>query len=479
MYYPNSQNVHPHGPYDNPGFQQDFIYSNIFASAPPPEPQFPAVPHYIPQVSAHHTIPAAQQTKHPVWAGKRKRNILIVTAICVLVVAAIVAAVLAWYFVTNANCDMKCGSSSSCVQSSKWCDGNYDCPSGEDETYCVRLYGPNFELQAYSPVRGRWIPVCSQGWNINFGKATCQELGYSTSSYLTSESTGSVSTGAGSFAVLNTSSPSGSLRTSFSVRDNCPTSRGVSLRCIDCGVRQSSASSSRIVGGVTAQPGNWPWQVGLLSNFRFTCGGSIITSKWIVTAAHCVEGSNANAGVWTVYYGSIYKGQGISSSVERVIAYPGYDTETKHNDIALMKLRSEITFTSTVRPVCLPNDGMIWRAADTCWISGWGAMYEGGSSTEILREASVRLIDRTECNKPSVYNGAITPAMICAGYLTGGIDTCQGDSGGPLVSNTNSLWWLVGDTSWGTGCANRNKPGVYGNVTVFLSWIYHQMQTYR
>lgn len=52
----------------------------------------------------------------------------------------------------------------------------------------------------------------------------------------------------------------------------------------------------------------------------------------------------------------------------------------------------------------------------------------------------------------------------------------QGDSGGPLVTNKNSVWWLVGDTSWGTGCASRNRPGVYGNMTVFTDWIYKNMQ---
>lgn len=51
----------------------------------------------------------------------------------------------------------------------------------------------------------------------------------------------------------------------------------------------------------------------------------------------------------------------------------------------------------------------------------------------------------------------------------------QGDSGGPLVTLKNDIWWLIGDTSWGSGCAKALRPGVYGNVTVFTDWIYQQM----
>ncbi|KAJ8400323.1 hypothetical protein AAFF_G00397060 [Aldrovandia affinis] len=102
-----------------------------------------------------------------------------------------------------------------------------------------------------------------------------------------------------------------------------------------------------------------------------------------------------------------------------------------------------------------------------------------GPSSRFLREALVPLIDRSVCNLPHVYGGAITDTMICAGYLAGGVDSCQGDSGGPLVTEEGSVWWLVGDTSWGYGCALPNNPGVYGNMPAFLSWIYKQMKKYK
>ncbi|XP_016374771.1 trypsin-like [Sinocyclocheilus rhinocerous] len=146
---------------------------------------------------------------------------------------------------------------------------------------------------------------------------------------------------------------------------------------------------------------------------------------------------------------------------EKIIYHSRYRPKGLDNDIALMKLVHPLSFNGFVEPICLPNFGEEFEDGKMCWISGWGATDDGGEGSVSLLSARVPLISAKACSQPEVYQGYISPGMICAGYLDGGTDSCQGDSGGPLACEDSFTWKLVGATSWGQGCAEKNKPGVY------------------
>ncbi|NWJ04775.1 TMPS2 protease, partial [Crypturellus undulatus] len=471
--------------YENHGFQSEKFppaRQPVGANAYPPylSTNVPSVPNYVPRV-------VTCQSSRPVAHSSRRasapiiKKIIIITISILIVICCIIAAFLVWYFVQNRCLGslIECGSSGVCMSASQWCDGVVQCPNGEDENRCVRLYGPDFILEVYSPVSKSWYPVCQDDWNDNYGRIACQDMGYNVNTYYYSKGV-APEVGFKTFMMLNTSAENTDLYRKLYIRLRCSLTNVCICNPLDCGLSTKNANiMSRIVGGSAASLGQWPWQVSLHVEDVHICGGSIITPQWIVTAAHCVEGRYSNPYSWRVYAGILNQKDMIfrdGHGVQKVISHPDYDADSKDNDVALMKLESPLTFNDNVRAVCLPNPGMMFQPNQECWISGWGAEYEGGKTSDSLNSAMVRLIERSKCNSIYMYNGMILPTMICAGFLTGGIDSCQGDSGGPLVTSKNSLWWLVGDTSWGTGCATPNKPGVYGNMTVFTDWIYKIMQ---
>ncbi|GLD57420.1 uncharacterized protein AKAME5_000964700 [Lates japonicus] len=141
----------------------------------------------------------------------------------------------------------------------------------------------------------------------------------------------------------------------------------------------------------------------------------------------------------------------------------------------LFKLSSPVTFTDYIRPVCLAAGGSVFNNGTDSWVTGWGAVKEGG----VNRLPFLKLCKKLRCQfwKPDSVTaclngfGTVTDNMICAGVLAGGKDSCQGDSGGPMVSKKGSVWVQSGIVSFGFGCARPNLPGVYSRVSRYQSWI--------
>ena len=154
--------------------------------------------------------------------------------------------------------------------------------------------------------------------------------------------------------------------------------------------------------------------------------------------------------------------------VVEVIVHENYTLLRKSNDIALLKLATPVNLTGKVGPACLA-DSINSLVNKTCWITGWGTLSSGGSQPSVLMQASVPLVSHQRCQE--AHPGDIDNSMMCAGPDQGGVDACQGDSGGPLVCEFNGKWYLEGVTSWGDGCGDPGKFGVYANVRFFMSWI--------
>ncbi|XP_065818361.1 transmembrane protease serine 3 [Labrus bergylta] len=370
----------------------------------------------------------------------------------------------------------RCGSSSQCVSASAQCDGEVQCENGDDELGCVRLSGGSSVLQVQKG--GVWRTVCSEGWNNLLGLSACRQLGYSRYVESFYVSLTSIEHDLQLYLVSINLSQSEIIKlqnaTAFS-KTQCSSGKVTTLKCLECGSRPRY--NTRIVGGNISRVGQFPWQVSLHFSSEHLCGGSIITSRWILTAAHCVYGF-ADPSMWVVHVGlteqPVHGAQ--SLSVEQIIYHARYRPKGLDYDIALMKLSSPLVFNGLVEPICLPNHREEFQAGTMCWISGWGSTEEEGETSVVLRSATVPLLSTKTCNHPEVYKGLISSWMICAGYLEGGTDSCQGDSGGPLACEHSSVWKLVGATSWGIGCAMRNKPGVYTRITSSLGWIRQQME---
>ncbi|KAF1379975.1 hypothetical protein PFLUV_G00181660 [Perca fluviatilis] len=241
-----------------------------------------------------------------------------------------------------------------------------------------------------------------------------------------------------------------------------------------CGI---TPLNTRIVGGQNAPPGNWPWQASLQTSGSHFCGGSLINSEWVVTAAHCFSSIPASL---TVSLGlQSLQGpnpNGVSRTVTKIIVNPNYNAIANDNDICLLQLSSPVTFTDFIVPICLAAPGSTFFSGVSSWVTGFGNIALGVSLPPPgnLMEVNVPIVGNRQCNCDYGV-GRITNNMICAGLSAGGKDSCQGDSGGPLVSKQGSRWILGGIVSFGDGCAKPNLPGVYTRVSQYQSWINSQI----
>ncbi|XP_068632258.1 CLIP domain-containing serine protease B8-like isoform X2 [Battus philenor] len=255
---------------------------------------------------------------------------------------------------------------------------------------------------------------------------------------------------------------------------------------------------NRIAGGSETELNQFPWTVRLKTTYdfgnnitAFECGGSIISSRYVLTAGHCVSEDGATLRDLVVYMAEYDKRtfprdckvstNGMSSCVnnaavkaEKIIRHSAFDSRTLNNDIALIRLQEFVPFTEFIRPICLPsininNEALFGLPLP---VAGWGR--NGPYVSNVKQSTVLNLVDRNTCLQ---YYPYLQPSHICAVGKTGE-DTCKGDSGGPLMALSGGVYYIVGivsgkrsDVPCGTAV-----PTLYTNVFQNLQWIRAQME---
>ncbi|NXL95192.1 MASP2 protease, partial [Alectura lathami] len=249
-----------------------------------------------------------------------------------------------------------------------------------------------------------------------------------------------------------------------------------------CGMREDGAVE-RIFGGRRAKPGEFPWQVMLISEHGELGGGSLLYDNWVLTAAHVVA-EQRNPSALRVKLGILNKRavQYEEAWAEEIFIHEGYKNDLVNfdNDIALIKLGHKVPINTTIAPICLPGkeERFQMKANAPVTVSGWGRTETRSSSVALLYTELI-VISQKECTDAYAnksLNGSpllVTENMLCAGAEEGGRDACQGDSGGPLVFRDAQTrkWFVAGIVSWALDCAVAGQYGVYTRVTSYIPWI--------
>ena len=236
--------------------------------------------------------------------------------------------------------------------------------------------------------------------------------------------------------------------------------------------------TTKILGGVEAAPGAWPWIAALLyadepnTFYAQYCSGVLIDQRWVLTAAHCVQGMSASeiqvaVGAWDL---TSFTGGRIP--VKSLTIHPQFNSATSYNDIALLELGAPSSaptialFSGESRDNTPPS-----LLGKLVTVLGWG-LADSATTWYFpakLRQVTLPVVADSNCN--AIYTYPVIPAEFCAGY-TSGKDACEGDSGGPAVVQVDGQWVHAGIVSAGAPCDPYwGKFGTYTRTSAFIQFV--------
>uniref|UniRef100_A0A8C5RWF5 Serine protease 12 n=1 Tax=Laticauda laticaudata TaxID=8630 RepID=A0A8C5RWF5_LATLA len=415
--------------------------------------------------------------------------------------------------------DITCsGKEFNILQCSKGDWGQHDCSHQEDISInCYRdndshkaLLGPPIRLmdgenkkegRVEIYINGQWGTICDDGWSDKDAVVVCRQLGYKGLSR--ARTMAYFGEGKGPIHVDNVKCTGNERSLADCIKQdigkhNCRHSEDAGVICdylikkassskdslaSVCGLRILHRRQKRIIGGKNSLRSGWPWQVALRiksshGDGRLLCGATLISSCWVLTAAHCFKryGNYTRNYVVRVgdYHTLVPEEYEEEIGVQEIVQHPEYRPDNSDYDIALVRLQGPheqcTHFSAHVLPACLPFRRERPPKASNCYITGWGDT--GRAYSRTLQQAAIPLIPKRICEER--YHTKFTGRMLCAGSLHGQkqVDSCQGDSGGPLIcERPGNIWVVYGVTSWGYGCGVKDSPGVYTKVSFFISWI--------
>ncbi|NP_001134836.1 Proproteinase E precursor [Salmo salar] len=252
-----------------------------------------------------------------------------------------------------------------------------------------------------------------------------------------------------------------------------------------CGTPTFEPNTIRIVNGEDARAHSWPWQISMQvkhgSRWHHTCGGTLIGSRWVLTAGHCVWPGDVYRVVMGEHDQSVQEGTEQIRDVLRILVHPDWDINmvAAGNDLALLKLDKAPIMNENVGLACLPEAGEIPAHGDACFISGWGNLYTHGPMPDKLQQALLPVVGNSVCRQSDWWGMVVKDTMICAGG--GEVSGCNGDSGGPLnCKGADGKWYVQGVTSFVSSrvCNEVKKPTVFTRISAFTDWLSNTMLYY-